>query len=413
MERKIRQVKFQTLHIPKLTKVAAYARVSSGKETMLHSLSAQVSFYKDLIQEHPGWEFCGMYADEAMTGTKADRENFVRLLNDCRAGKIDMIITKSISRFARNTLTLLETIRELKSIGVDVYFEEQNIHSASADGELMLTILASYAQEESLSASENQKWRIKHNFENGIPWSENIFGYRYRKGVFTVVPEEAKVVKLIFENYLSGLGITAIMKMLNEKGYVTRYGNAWSDKGVSIILRNYTYTGNLILQKTYRENHLTKRILTNNGELPKYHIANNHEPIISLEQFNAVQQEIKRRAEKYGSKASVNKTYPYTGLMVCANCGKRYRRKIRPTGPVWICTTYNTYGKKHCASKQIPERILNDITLKTVGTLNAFHDKITAIHVENNNKLIFIFKNGEESVKLWTGNAEERSKEHE
>ena len=153
MERKIKQVPLQKMQAPKLTRVAAYARVSSGKDAMLHSLSAQVSYYTDLIQRHPGWVFCGVYADEALTGTKADRENFTRLLNDCRAGKVDMVITKSISRFARNTVTLLETVRELKQIGVDVYFEEQNIHSISPDGELMLSILASYAQEESLSAS--------------------------------------------------------------------------------------------------------------------------------------------------------------------------------------------------------------------------------------------------------------------
>ena len=170
MNRVIEKVAFPVPTAPKLTRVAAYARVSSAKDTMLHSLSAQVSHYNSLIQQHPGWIFCGVYADEGLTGTKADRENFQRMLADCRAGKIDMIVTKSISRLARNTVTLLETVRELKDLGVDVYFEEQNIHSASSDGELMLSILASYAQEESLSVSENQKWRIRHNFENGMPY---------------------------------------------------------------------------------------------------------------------------------------------------------------------------------------------------------------------------------------------------
>lgn len=218
MERKIKQVPLQKMQAPKLTKVAAYARVSSGKDAMLHSLSAQVSYYNELIQRHPGWVFCGVYADEALTGTKADRKNFTRLLKDCRAGKVDMVITKSISRFARNTVTLLETVRELKLIGVDVYFEEQNIHSISADGELMLSILASYAQEESLSTSENQKWRIKRNFENGMPWNGTLLGYRYEHGKYVIVPEEAEIVQLIFDSYLSGMGITAIMKTLNKKG---------------------------------------------------------------------------------------------------------------------------------------------------------------------------------------------------
>ena len=226
MERTIKKIVFPVQEAPKLTRVAAYARVSSGKDAMLHSLSAQVSYYNELIQRHPGWVFCGVYADEALTGTKADRENFTRLLQDCKAGKVDMVITKSISRFARNTVTLLETVRELKLIGVDVYFEEQNIHSISADGELMLSILASYAQEESLSASENQKWRIKRNFENGMPWNGTLLGYRYENGKYIIVPDEAETVQLIFDSYLSGMGITAIMKMLNEKGILSRNGNA-------------------------------------------------------------------------------------------------------------------------------------------------------------------------------------------
>ena len=198
MNRVIEKVAFPVPTAPKLTRVAAYARVSSAKDTMLHSLSAQVSHYNSLIQQHPGWIFCGVYADEGLTGTKADRENFQRMLADCRAGKIDMIVTKSISRLARNTVTLLETVRELKDLGVDVYFEEQNIHSLSADGELMLTILASYAQEESLSASENQKWRVKQKFSNGQPWRTYMLGYRYDGEQLVIVPEEAEIVRSIF-----------------------------------------------------------------------------------------------------------------------------------------------------------------------------------------------------------------------
>ena len=165
MIRRIEQVRFTEV-APKKKRVAAYARVSSGKDAMLHSLSAQVSYYSEYIQKH-GWEYAGVYADEAITGTKDNRESFQRLLAECRKGTIQMVITKSISRFARNTVTLLETVRELKALGVGVYFEEQNIHTMSADGELMLTVLASYAQEESLSASENQKWRIQKCFQNG------------------------------------------------------------------------------------------------------------------------------------------------------------------------------------------------------------------------------------------------------
>ena len=169
MQRIVARTRFPKAGVPKLKRVAACARVSSGKDAMLHSLSAQVSYYSNLIQSHRGWKYAGVYADEALTGTKDDRKNFQRLLADCRAGMVDMVITKSISRFARNTVTLLETVRELKGLGVDVYFEEQNIHTMSADGELMLTILASYAQAESLSASANQKWRTRRTFEHGMP----------------------------------------------------------------------------------------------------------------------------------------------------------------------------------------------------------------------------------------------------
>lgn len=401
MERKIKQVPLQKMQAPKLTRVAAYARVSSGKDAMLHSLSAQVSYYNDLIQHHPGWVFCGVYADEALTGTKADRENFTHLLNDCRAGKVDMVITKSISRFARNTVTLLETVRELKRIGVDVYFEEQNIHSISPDGELMLSILASYAQEESLSASENQKWRIKRNFENGMPWNGTLLGYRYKDGTYIIVPEEAEIVHFIFDQYLSGKGITAIMKMLNEKAIPTRNGNAWGKSSVMRVLRNYAYTGNLLLQQTYREDHLTKRTLQNNGELPQYHITDSHDAIIPLRQFNAVQEEIKCRADKHTHPGVKQNTYPFTGMVVCGGCGKHYRRKVTKTGPVWICSTFNTMGKKYCSSKQIPENTLIAMAEEVVGNIDTLHDKITAITAEKDNTLIFCFKDGTQSVKRW------------
>ena len=394
MTRKIEQVRFAT-DAPKKKRVAAYCRVSSGKDAMLHSLSAQVSYYSDYIQKH-GWEYAGVYADEALTGTKDNRENFQRLLAECRKGTVQMVITKSISRFARNTVTLLETVRELKALGVDVYFEEQNIHTMSADGELMLTILASYAQEESLSVSENMKWRIRRNFEEGKPWSGLILGYHFQNGQFVVVPEEAEIVKRIFREYLDGLGATAIMKGLNEDGILTRLGKPWRTEGVLKILRNYNYTGNLILQKTYRENHLTKRKMKNNGEKPQYHAVGTHEAIIDLATFEAVQEELARRSEHYSGKKPSTVTYPFTRLIVCANCGKHYKRKTTATGIVWICSTYNTHGKKACAdSKAIPESVLYELTADTpLGDL-------TAIRAEKDSTLAFCFKNGEQTVKRW------------
>ena len=401
MKRVIEKTQLPAPPIPKLTRVAAYARVSSGKDAMLHSLSAQVSYYNRMIQRHPGWIFCGVYADEALTGTRDNREQFQRLLADCRAGKVDLVVTKSISRFARNTLTLLQTVRELKALGVDVYFEEQNIHSLSADGELILTILASYAQEESRSVSENQKWRVRHNYENGLVWNGTILGYRYDHGTYIIEPQEADTVRLIFESYLQGMGLMAIIKLLNKEYRVSRYGNAWCQTSLMRILRNYTYTGNLLLQQTFSDNHLTKQRRQNNGELPMYHIKDAHEAIIPLRQFNAVQEEIKRRAEKHYAPHSNKGKYPFSGMLVCAGCGKHYRRKPTAGGAVWICPTFNNQGKAECPSKQIPESTLISVVEEVVGGMDAFPGDITEVRVENGNQLVFLYTDGKECVKRW------------
>lgn len=395
MAREVQRVPFAP-KIMKLIRVAAYARVSSGKDAMLQSLSAQVSYYSDLIQHHPGWEYAGVYADEAKTGTRDNRAEFKRLLNDCRAGKVNIVITKSISRFARNTVTLLSTIRELKALGVDIFFEEQNIHTLSAEGELIITVLASYAQEESLSVSENQKWRIKKNFEEGKPWNGTLLGYRYENGQYVVMPEEAETVKRIFREYLSGKGILSIVNDLNADGVKTRKGTKWHKGSVSKVLRNYSYTGNLLLQKTYRENHLSKKTLINNGELPKYHAEGVHEAIISLEEFNAVQAEIERRATNHSAPGKVyTNRYPFTGLIVCGHCGAHYRRKVTHTGPVWICATYNQQGKKACPSKAIPEPALEALTADI-----ALND-LTAMRAEDGNQLVLCFKDGSKAVRQW------------
>ena len=381
--------------LPKAQRVAAYARVSSAKDAMHHSLSAQVSYYSELIQNHPGWVYVGVYADEAKTGTKDGRENFQRLLADCRAGKVDMVITKSISRFARNTLMLLETVRELKGIGVDVFFEEQNIHSVSTEGELMLTVLASFAQEESLSASENQKWRIKKSFEEGIPWNCTMLGYRIKDGRFVVHPPEAVTVKRIFSEYLSGKGTLVIAKGLNADGIPTRYGSLWKPNSVVAVLRNYAYTGNLLLQTTYRDNHLTKEKLFNHGEKPKYHAENTHEAIIPMETYTAVQAEMQRRSVELKPKKDNKTRYPFTSKIVCANCGKHYRRKVTATGVVWICVTFNTLGKEACPSKQIPESVLYELTADRPM------DEIKTITAENGNRLTIAYTDGNIAVKEW------------
>ena len=394
MSRIIRQVVFSAPVAPKLTKVSAYARVSSGKDAMLHSLSAQVSHYSQLIQNHPGWQYAGVYADEAVTGTRDTRAEFQRMIADCRAGKIDMVITKSISRFARNTITLLETVRELKKIGVDVYFEEQNIHTMSAEGELMITILASYAQEESRAVSENMKWRVRHNYENGLAWNGTILGYRYDKGTYIVKPDEAEIVRFIFNSYLDGMGLMAIAKALNEGDRVSRYGNEWCTSSIMRVLRNYTYTGNLLLQQTFSENHITKRRRQNNGELPMYHIQDSHEAIIPLERFNAVREEIKRRADEYFHPHTNKGNYLFTGRLVCGYCGKNYKRKSRPSGPVWICPTFCNKGKEYCSAQQIPESILEETVINAVGSLERFQAEVARARIESNNVICFELKDG-------------------
>jgi len=405
LKRTITQVEFPA-EAPKLTRVAAYARVSSGKDAMLHSLSAQVSYYSDLIQKHRGWLYCGVYADEALTGTKDSRDEFQRLLTDCRAGKIDMIITKSISRFARNTVTLLETVRELKLLGINVYFEEQNIFTLSADGELMMTILASYAQEESRSASENQKWRIRANFKDGLPWNGTLLGYRIENGVYVPVEDEAALVKHIFELYLGGMGTYKLVKYLNAAGYRTRKGNPWCQNAVQKLLKNYAYTGNLLLQTTFIEDHISKKGKPNQGQLPMYHAEGSHEAIITTEAFQAVQDTRKARAERFAHYSDPSVIYPFRKKLICMDCGKNYRRKTVSRGPAWVCSTYNTRGKEFCpTSKVIPEDTLMAVTASVLGTDTfdeaAFLDRIDHIEVGARNRLTYVFKDGTKAQTTW------------
>ena len=406
MQRMIKRVTFHTLATPQMKRVAAYARVSSDKDPMGHSLSAQISYFNALIQKHPDWTLVGIYADEGITGTRADRPEFVRLLDDCRAGKIDMVCTKSISRFARNTLTLLETIRELKSLGVDVYFEEQNIHSISGDGELMLTILASYAQEESISASENQKWRIRSNFKEGLPWNGTVLGYRIENGVYVPQENEAEIVRLIFDCCLQGMGVYKIAKTLNEAGIRTRKGNLWCQQSVRKLLRNYAYTGNLLLQTSYVEDPVGKKKRVNTGQLPMYHAEGTHDAIIPTADFQAVQETLRERAEHYGHTADPTIIYPFRGKLVCQGCGKNYRRKVARRGPIWICSTFNTKGKQFCpSSKAIPEDTLMATTAQVLGSDTfdeaLFLKRVKQILVGTGNSLTYIFYDGHTVTTTW------------
>ena len=281
-------------------RVAAYARVSLDSERLMHSLSAQVSYYSEYIQKNPYWIYAGVYADEGITGTLTDkRDEFKRMIADCEAGKIDIILVKSISRFARNTVDLLKTVRHLKELGIEVRFEKENINSMSNDGELMLSILASFAQEESRSISENVKWGTRKRFEQGIPNGRvRVFGYRWEGDTLVIVPEEAETVKRIFADFIGGKVPRAIAKDLNDDGITTRMGCKWSDFGIRTILNNITYTGNMLLQKVFVDDPITKHRKINRGELPRYFVENTHKAIISKDIFDKAQKEFERRSRR-------------------------------------------------------------------------------------------------------------------
>ena len=370
MERRVSRVEV----LPKLApefRVAAYARVSKEKDAMRHSLSAQVSYYSNLIQSHAGWQYAGVYADEPVSGTKDNREEFQRLLRDCRAGKIQMVITKSISRFARNTVLLLETVRELRDLGIDVFFEEQNIHSKSADGELMLTILASYAQEESRSVSENMKWRIRKAFENGelLCW-RILFGYRIsRENGIEIDPIVGPIAKETFSRVAAGESLNSVVRWLNRNDHYGALGGKWKTNRLREMLSNEKYTGNALMQKSFVNNHLEKKRITNHGELPRYYITDTHPALIDMDTFAQVQQRLAKIAEKAINNRRPGVTNEFTGMIRCPHCGKNYRRVHVRDNLQWVCPTYYEEGKAYCQSKKIPEETLR----KTIGT---------ALHIE-------------------------------
>ena len=403
-KRIIRKVK-PAAAMPRLERVAAYCRVSSGKDAMLHSLSAQVSHYSEFIQRRPGWAYAGVYADEALTGTKDDRPEFQRLLADCRAGRIDRVLTKSISRFARNTVTLLETVRELKELGVAVYFEEQNIDSLSGDGELMLTILASFAQEESKSVSDNCKWRIRKDFSEGKPMNlPLLYGYRRKDKGVEIDPEEATIVRRVFSEYLKGDGSPQIAARLQEKGVPRRLGGAWTATAVREMLGNEKYTGDALLQKTYTENHLTKKTLRNRGVLPQYYAESTHPAIIDHETYEKVQALIAERREKTNVQKDVAARYPFSGRIVCGCCGAHYHRRTNLTRITWQCVTYLRRGKKYCPAKQIPEETLLSLTREVLGVHEITEENIqtlSEIRVPSPNHILFVFEDGREIECVW------------
>ena len=391
-------------------RVAAYARVSTDKDEQITSYNAQVDYYKKYIQNNPDWEYVDMYADEGITGTSTkSRKRFNEMIDDAVAGKIDLIITKSVSRFARNTVDTLVNIRKLKDAGVECFFEEQGIWTFDSTGELMITMLSSIAQEEARNISENVTWGHRRRFEDGkIMMSyKHFLGYeRGEDGVPVINPEEAKIVRDIYEMFMQGKTPYVIARTLEKTGVLTPMKKKhWSDSTIVNILTNEKYKGDALLQKKFTVDFLTKKTVVNEGQLPMYHAEGTHEPIITMEQFEAVQRRLSRQADKHAHPGVTPKRYPFSGKIACSVCGKKYRRKVTATGPVWICSTYNNKGKQYCASKQIPEDTLCRMTAAVLHMrtfdAGAFQDRVKSIDAEPGNTLRFHLFDGTESVVRW------------
>lgn len=402
--RTVNKIEVKTPQMPSRKKVAAYARVSMESERLQHSLSAQVSYYSALIQKHPDWEYAGVYADDGISGTKtAKRDEFNRLLEDCEAGKIDIVLTKSISRFARNTVDLLNTVRRLKELGISVRFEKEHIDSLTEDGELMLTLLASFAQEESRSISENVKWGTIKRFKEGIPNGQfTIFGYKWVDGRLTIIPEEAEIIRWMYAEYMKGASRIEIGRALMERGIYTRQGKPWVDSNVKVILTNITYTGNFLFQKEYVVDPISKKSKKNRGELPQYFVENTHEAIIPMEEWQAVQAEFKRRRDlgPFGNKAL--NTCCFTGKIKCPHCGCSYMHSVRNARneEYWICGSKKKKRSDHpCPVKGvINHKVLKSVCAEVLGLPefdeDTFLEKVDHIEVPLRATLDFYMKDG-------------------
>lgn len=369
-------------------KVTGYARVSTDLEEQITSYQAQRKYYTEYIQKNPDWEFAGMYTDEGISATSTrHREGFNQMIKDALDGKIDLIITKSVSRFARNTVDSLTTIRKLKENNVECYFEKENIWTFQ-------------------SSSESRKWQIRKDFSNGKIGSITILGYRRNAdGILEIEPKEAELVRMIFSDYISGMGQQRIANKINEMGIPTRQGNLWTHPRIREILTNEKYIGNLLLQKYYRNNHIEKIKTKNQGELARYYVEQAHEPIVDFDTFIKVQTILDQRHEQYTHDGSTNR-YPLSGLITCGLCGKNYQRKQLPQGIIWLCATFLRRGKKYCpGSKQIPESILYslicDILKLTEFDEVVFRDNIHHIVIPKPFEVQFFFHDGTSEIRHW------------
>ena len=385
-------------------RVAAYCRVSTDREEQEHSFETQKTMYTEMIMMKPTWQMAGIYADEGITGTVAKkRPGFMKMIEDCRKGKIDMIVTKSVSRFSRNNLDCLMYVRELKQLGIPIIFEKEGINTIQVSSELLLTLFGALSQAESESISMNVKLGIRQSLKNGnVRFSYKTF-LGYRKGADgqpEIVPEQADIVRRIYNDFLAGATYLEIAKRLTEENVPTMGGgNRWFSERIKSILKNEKYKGDALLQKTYITDPISKRVKKNNGELPMYYVENSHPAIIERRIFDRVQEEIARRAGKKKVKQTGTKTelgrysgkYALTELLYCGECGTPYRRctwsRDGKKKIVWRCVSWLDYGKKYCKNSPSVEesRLHNAITAAITKKANSEEINIGGImdHIES------------------------------
>lgn len=366
---------------PKL-RVAAYCRVSTDSDEQASSYETQVEHYTEYIKKNPEWEFAGIYADDGISGTNTKkREEFNRMIEACKAGEIDMIITKSISRFARNTLDCLKYIRMLKDKNIPVFFEKESINTMDAKGEVLLTIMASLAQQESQSLSQNVKMGLQFRYQNGqVQVNHNHFlGYtKDREGNLVIDPEQAEVVKRIYREYLEGSSMDKIAKGLEKDGILTGAGKKkWWTSTINKILRNEKYIGDALLQKTYTTDFLNKTRVKNNGIVPQYYVENNHEAIIPKDIFLRVQEELVRRrvvkTSANGKKRSYSCNHCFAQLVICGECGEMFRRihwnNRGCKSIVWRCLSRLEATGMECHARTVNETVLENVVVQAINTL--------------------------------------------
>ena len=375
-------------------RVAAYCRVSTKKDEQLNSYENQKAYYTEKIMANPDWTMADIFADEGITGTSAyKRKDFLRMIRHCRQGKIDMILAKSVSRFARNTLDTISYTRELRSLGIAVIFEEQNINSIYPESEFLIALHAAFAQSESESISANVRWGKRQSIKDG----KVTFQYKtllgYEKGPDgnpVIIPEEAETVRRIFEWYLAGKSVRDIRLALVAGGFRNAVGTTdWTTSNLRSILTNEKYCGDALLQKTFVKDCISKKSIPNTGQLAKVLIQNNHQAIISHEIFDAVQLELARRRAQDGrsrksaptGRGKFSGKYALSGLLFCAECGTAYRRVVwtqhGEKRAVWRCTSRLDYGRKYCLnSPTLDEEPLQQAILNAINSVMSDHSAL-------------------------------------